>query len=699
MQNFKYILTHTSGNLTLVYSPLNWNNFNILFKRSERYHSVLRKQIYDLEFPLDGKAYIDTIYETYGIDTAIACEIQYLNKLTKDYATLFDGIIDLSSWVSLRDTTSVKIIDSTTMVLFSSRDEIEVPINRETDIDGDAVASYTFLNSFTIEGVNLEELANYENTANSNAITTPENTNFSGNYGVTADEWDINEIGADAIIPAVTLGSGTGPIYTNNGAATVEVRYRIKTRAVGKVTVADVGSQDWTWNIETYLYYGGSVKVIDISDSGNGSKETEFDTSYDSGILTSNVVPGGILHFYHRWYGTVKAGDTITPAFDFEPIHIEIYEVIPAKIETHPDIPLLHEVGAKLLEIITGQSDPLNAPLIGRTDSEPRTYVGDGDYSLNGLASGYMLRGFPHSDKPLTVSFEDYFKSIDALFNLGMMYDEQNSEFVIAAKEDFYKVSKIITLGEVQELEISIASNHYFNKIQAGYSKSLRYEEVNGGQNFNVQTVFINDGKRISNTLDISSVFRADDYGIELSRQSEYDDSAAEDTKLDSETFFINVKRDNGDYMTNQGYDDFDEIENVYSPETRLNLNISPKRNLQRHLNQLSVPLFLSNGDTNFMQSQFNLALETKKAAEDTVEETGDIAYADLEEPLYYPEIYNFTAELTIDIILQLISDPHGYVEFDYLETTYSGYIIEVSSEPFNNRGNWTLVKRNPNRT
>ena len=99
------------------------------------------------------------------------------------------------------------------------------------------------------------------------------------------------------------------------------------------------------------------------------------------------------------------------------------------------------------------------------------------------------------------------------------------------------------------------------------------------------------------------------------------------------------------------------------------------------------------------MKSQFELDLSTTKAAESAVAERDDLAYGDLAQPIYYPEIYNFTAELSIEIILQLLSDPHGYVDFDYLGVTYSGYILEVSSEPFNRRGNWTLIKRNPNRT
>ena len=149
-----------------MYSPLNWNNFNVVFARSEMYHSVLRNQIVDTEFPKDGKAYIDTIYSGYGIDTDIGVEIQYLVKSAGTYTSLFTGIVDLSEWSSLRDTTSVKIIDSSVMAKFATRDDVKIPINRATTIDGDAVDVYTYLNDFTIEGVNLEELAKFNFTQN-----------------------------------------------------------------------------------------------------------------------------------------------------------------------------------------------------------------------------------------------------------------------------------------------------------------------------------------------------------------------------------------------------------------------------------------------------------------------------------------------------------------------------------------------------
>jgi hypothetical protein len=697
VKNFKYILTHASGNLTAEYNPLNWNNFNIMFRRSSKYHSILRSQILDCEFPRDGKSYIDTIYETYGIDTEIGCEIQYLDKSDFSYATLFDGLIDLSEWVSLRDTTSVKIIDNSTLSKFMARDEIAVPINRANDLDGNAVASYTYLEGVYVEGVNIEERALYDDNTNEINITAVQSSNFDTYHGVTGDPWDVNTIGADAVLPAVSLPGASGVIYTNNTGATQSIRYRIVTAVQGTVTVT--GSNAWTWGFQAWVGKNGATNPIFESASGTGSDFRGLTDSYDSGYIETTLAAGETLELYHRWYGTVTGGDTITPNIDVNPTLIDVYTVEEGESVEQIDMPMVHELGAKILEIITGQSDPLNAPLLGRTDSEPRTYVSDGDYSLIAVASGLILRSFAFSDYPLKSSFSDFFKSLDAVGNLGLWYDQENSEFVIAAKEDFYRTDKIITLGEVQELEISIATDHYFNKVLTGYQKEIDYEAANGQQVPNVPGSFANDIQRIEGELDIRSVYRGDDYGIELSRKSKFAETAGEDMNTDNDNFMIYGRRLAGSVYTSQGYDDFTTITGVYSPSTRLNLDITPKRNMLRHKNQLSIPLFISNGDTNYMETQYELNLSTQKAAESAINEKDDLAYSDLSEPLYYPEIYNFTADLTIDIILQIISDPHGYVEFDYLGVTYSGYILEVSSEPFNRRGNWTLLKRNPNRS
>ena len=694
MKNYKYILTHSPGNLTLEYNPINWNTINILFKRSERYHSVLRSQILDVEFPRDGKSYVDTIYETYGIDTEIGCEIQYLKKSDFTYATLFTGIIDLSEWVNRRDTTTVKISDSSVMAKFAARDEISIPLNRTTDLDGTALSSYTYLNTMSVEGVDILQYSRYDNRLNSIAINTTGVITLGDYIGVSDDGYDLNDNGDNASLPAEILTSAAdGIIYTNNSGGDEKITYNLKTSISGTIDVIGSGSS-WVQTLRCYAGISSGTIVINLDKSGTGADSRSFNQSYSSGDITVTLADGASIYFYHYW--GLTGTDNVNTDFAIKPTFVQVHKTVAAKAETEHSMPLLHELGAKLLEVMTGKSNPLNAPLLGRTDSEPRTYASDGVYSLTGVASGNILRG---RDNPLTTTFYDYFKSLDTIYNLGIKYDPTNSEFDIVTKEDLFKDTKIITLGEVKDLEVSVASDEYFNKITCGYKDKLDYEGINGNQTFNVNTEFANDTKIIPNTLDLQSIYHTDDYGIELARKNA-DINSTKDSKRDDLIYLITGKRDSGAYQTLQGYEDgFTVIKGVYSPYTRLNLNITPKRNLLRWANVLAVPLFKSSGDTNYMTKQFSLDLETKKSTEAAnIVEKADLAYTDLEQPIYYPEVYNFTAPLTNANVLQLLLDPHGYVEFDYIGTTYSGFILEVSTEPFNRTGNWTLIKRNPSR-
>ena len=53
------------------------------------------------------------------------------------------------------------------MAKFIARQNVEIPINRTNDLDGSAIASYTYLEGVYIEGVNIEEKAQFIDATNS----------------------------------------------------------------------------------------------------------------------------------------------------------------------------------------------------------------------------------------------------------------------------------------------------------------------------------------------------------------------------------------------------------------------------------------------------------------------------------------------------------------------------------------------------
>jgi hypothetical protein len=628
------------------------------------YHSILRSSIIELEIPFAGKTYIDTIYSTYGIDTDISLELQVLDKSDFTYSTEYTGIVDLSEWTSMRDTTSVKIIDSSVMAKFIARQQTKVPINRTTDLDGNTIPSW-YYDTMTVNGVDILEQIYLEFDADAISIITA-NVNTSEDVEIEEIDWDESN-----------------RQYINNSGGVEEIDYSAYCDLTWDIT--------GTGQVDMYVIFirnGGIDEIISRQrqiDSGTGSA---------NGTLTDSIsLPD--TGYIGRMYLQIDVIGTYTGSISVNNGTLQIFKTTAAAADSQVAVPMIHELGARLLQIITGVLDPLNSEVLGRTNSDPRTYSSDGDHSLIGFASGTMLRGYSFSQRPLITSFEDYYKSIDAIFNLGFWYD--GTDFIIDTKETFYRDAEIISLGEVKGLEISISTKDYFNTIKCGYNESLSFDEVNGNQNFNVPTSFANDGKRIQSELDISSTYHADDYGIELARKAASSTDYSEDTKFDDQIFVLSAERDGlYNYETIQG-DSFNLVTGVYSPDTRLNLDITPKRNLLRNLNRLSIPVFISKSDTEYLSKQFELALSTQKTASDAViNEKADLAYS--EEPLFYPEVYNFTAPLTDAIIQQLRTDPHGYVSFDSNGVTYTGFILEVSTEPFMRKGNWTLIKRNPNR-
>lgn len=679
MKNFQYILTHSSGNLTLEHNPVNWDEFNVMFARSEDYHSVLRSQILEVELPFDGKAYVDDIYDTYGIDAEIGCEIKYLDKATFTYTTLYTGIIDLTEWTSRRNTTSVKVIDSSVLAKFQARHETEVPLNRTEDLDDNTISVYDYLADMVVTPVDIWEqiyMSLESLTVYADGSETPLSLSEDTIETVTIAEIEWDDADRD-------YENGSGGDESLIYSAGAEVTYDFTMPAIvgvyvltAKVVIYE-GSTPITIAEETIEGAASTVHTGSFTDTINNIEYTIPDGNY---LGNMELIISGSTGIIGNW--------KVTDGF------VQIFKITTGVMQNTTNMPLLHEAGARLLEIITGVSDPLNCSLIGRTDSEPRTYDSDGDYATLGIATGNMLRGYTFGHKPLITSFADYFKSIDALMNLGCWYN--GSEFIIDSKDTFYRDEEIIDLGDVQDLEISVATEKYFNTINCGYRDELSYNEVSGNQNFNVPMSFGNPSK-VDNDLDISSPYHGDDYGIELSRKTNYKDDFSVDTDYDDQIFFVWGERDGAFYTTVQG-DDLNEVEGVYSPETRLNLYITPKRNLRNHRNQLSIPLWKSEAKTFYLEKQFELDLLTKIGTEDIIEEKEDFTYSGLQEPLYYPELYNFTSKLTFAHILQLQSDPHGYVTFTYDGETYTGFILEVSSEPFNRKGNWTLIRRNPNR-
>ena len=713
---YKYKLTHSiEGSLELTHSPIGWESKSITFTRSSVYRSVLNSYSLSLQFPFEGADYITNIFDTYGITALIDIEIKELDHSDFSYNVFYDGVLDLKTYRKTRDAVEVAIIDTQVMAKFRARDEIQVQLSQLKTLDDVTITDYTngVTKDFVVRPVTVTQAASFEGdlldafnfTVLPSATTTRE-------VGSSDDGYDYNEIGTGTpsaeLPPSEITVSTERRVFSNGSGASLNVGYRFNHDIEFDLDITGIGAGQ-TWELDIIVYTGISgIGVVAEStyNSGiqtdNGNLTGTLDMSEVSSLGSTIINTGTISFWIDITVTNHDAVRTITATFnDFDVLNqiVQTWINTVGVTETTIEAVLPHEGMERLLKIATNSS--LNSEILGRTDSENTSYVADGDASLIGVASGLSLRCFPFDKFPMTTSIKDFFQSFLSMYNIGLWYDKTNSRFEVKTVDNYFKNTNIITLGEVKDFTIEVYNEGYFNEIKAG-SKEVSYQDEAIISSFGVPLT-LGTNQDMQGILELSMPYRLDDYGIEYARQKPYDEFAGEDTRFDKDIFVIYGERDSGAYRSVRwnvlGFPNPDFTTPIFNGNTRINLDITPKRNLERNGNLIATPGYIDNAKVKFVSSQYNLNLATKKDGEASFTyETDDILYSDLPEPLFYPEIYTFTAPVTQAQISQLMTDPHGYVEFEYLGTTYKGYILEVSTEPYQREGNWTLIKTNPSR-
>ena len=694
MKNYKFTLAHaasTPTSLELTHSPIGWNDKTITFQRNDTYNSVMRSYGLSLKFVREAMTYIQSAYESDGLNALVTITVEYLNKADFTYDTFYSGIIDFTTYKKTRDWIECSIIDNDLLSKFKSRDEIDLQLNKLKTIDGATITDFSndLYKTLSIEGVDIHESIFAEFI---NPVIT-----LSGFLSYDEDATDgaiYEELVWDDALEQYANDSGDNENIDFNSKATISWNLTFP-EGISSITMkveVDYTPSPYTSTIVTKTISKNIGSPIGDADSLSGE--------VSGSIILPNAGYIGRAKLKVNKSGNVTGTVTLTSG-----------QLLINKVTTGADTSEVQaiypdEAFQRLLELTTGDKT-FRSDIVGRTDSDNYTYAADGSLSLVSILNGNNIRGFTQLLKPFTTSFKNLFKAINSISPIGFWYSHANSRWELKDITQFYGTNKILDLGEVSELEISIDESYYHNKIIAGTTKSLKYEKINGNQNFATKSEYSNDVKRISNIYDISTEYRSDDYGIELIRSKNWVEYYTEDIDGENDNFIIYCRRDDpDDFITFQGEDDFEVVTAkipgtqalFYDLDTRLNLDIAPKRCMIRHGSLLAADMPITQGDIIFNNSQFNFNLGLKKSTDAAIiYESDDIDISDYD-ALYLPEIYNFTHPVTQATMTQLLSDPHGYIELTYEGTTYKGYILEVSTEPFNRNGNWTLIKANIDR-
>jgi hypothetical protein len=371
-----------------------------------------------------------------------------------------------------------------------------------------------------------------------------------------------------------------------------------------------------------------------------------------------------------------------------------------------------HEALTRLVQLTTSElstSNLLDAPILGRTDSELKSYDSDGDLSLLAITNGFNLRGL---NRAVNFSVDDLFRSLDALGNIGLWYNNTKDVFEVREKKDYYRNDIILDLGEFEKLEIVVANDLYVNDIKGGCDASNNYNALNGAIEPNGKTAY-STPVVAKNGLDIRSPFNTDTLGITSARGKQFiEEENTDDNEADNTIFITQMKRKVDGFITETGFD-FYSISGIVDGEQYYNYRRTSKRNMLINSSRITPSFYKKTGGSiNAISTRNDIPLETQLLSTDPVIKeledeslftktqtsgqiiTGPPIPTKTLPPLNDPDYYIGTVPIVAAAIKILLDDPHGTITFTYKNIRYYGFADEISTNPFKKGGNVKLIKR-----
>lgn len=404
--------------------------------------------------------------------------------------------------------------------------------------------------------------------------------------------------------------------------------------------------------------------------------------------------PGGLYSCDVNFFSYVnKVFDVDNPSFISLVSNSTTSETTPYSIK-------VFEVGKRISQVISDQEDCFKSDYFGRTDSDP-SYLSNGCGSLRAIIPGFWVRGFPitgSNSRTLRMSMNEYFQGLNCIDNLGLGIEQIGEDFfvVINGKEYFYDSSTVLmTFNNVPDLNIAEAPEYYFPRITIGYDKWTT-EFTNGLDEPNSKRQYDTGIKAVDNQLNLISNFVAGGYRLESARRMQYIDSATEDTEFDEDNFIVCL--DPTDITKAEKDGEFDQVNNLISPETSYNLRILPERNYLRWNSVINAGLTkypgrnarLMSGEGNFrVTSEFTDDNCPGNWNNNLFDASNGIQWDDADNtdknPLWLPEIATFKFPISFTQFKTIKANPKGVIMISRTDEDHVPYyILSVQYTPAN---------------
>jgi hypothetical protein len=691
MKKYRYVLlSNDEGTrLELPEQPIGWDASKISLIRDFTYLGVFKSITAEFEFVGEGYLFLQRAYLRYGVDADVILRIYEKARF------VFEAKVNFQNFQDDRKNRriGVDLIQSGFVQDFNNREDIKIDLLSRQTLD-------------------LEEMPPMFNP------TVDIRGKLIGFYG----EWRENPTFEEVYhhtIPFITVFNDISEAVNNFvvvASDDVEDNLLISDASflinAGNVDKEVSVTYDLTFNFQWDGINDPVVRSRNIirmrgiiRDADDNLKSTFFNQSYTNtfgtfninGILNATLAPGDyILFICERRIDRIIGGLSYMNGSEMLGVYKTIItypsvSITVSDVNTFPDttapVILPFEMFERLIYKITGEANALVSNIFGRTDLG---YDSDGDGALTAITTGNFLRGRVE-DTEVTMSFRDAFVSFSQIYNLGLLVNDRTIR--IDRKDDLFNNDISTRIGEVKEVIVRPSQDYLFNSILVGYPEQ-EYEQQTGIDEFNTRVQYTNSVRSVKREEDLTSIFRADGFGIETVRRQTVQSTGTKDLKSDKEIFMLDLVRKEGGGFQTRRLEGVISVSGIFSPETAMNLRISPGQNLLRWQRFLAIPINKKAQQSYFYQTKDkNNSLNVAYP----IGVSNDGENIDIVQPPYFlPEQKEFQSTLSIKNILELLANPLGLIAYTYDGENFFDYLLEIDAENESNTGNLKVLSTKP---
>lgn len=509
----------------LKYSPDGWKGTLIKYARNVKYLGLTRDYTVPMIFVKDGARIIKDFFWRFGRNAILYFVIKKLNRTTFPdfYDDYYVGELDLSKASHDKDSIKVQVVEGGLSKLLKANEntKFEIPI----DTDPEKKVLYH-------DGLTFVQKVEYY-------VSDGMLVSNNGQHTLQAEINSSEQLNAVSQLGAVSANRAH---FKNNNELLAQNNYVVKTSAnATEMTITfDIGvTVDLADGIPVFPGDGGRLLARVFNDLGVAT----------DGIVLKDYGSGATLYQHHRLTGSVTftvppysrvficnfftVGGTIASSSVSE----AVFWFYDNNVNDFIRIDYTARYKPSLVEFLTPIT--LFNRIVEKITDGMYSVKSDFLLSLNDLAitSGPALRKYK-APAVIKTSLSDFFKSLQ---RYGIGLSVENEMLVIEKHDYFFKKDVAFDLGVVDDVEIVVAEDLVFNTLKVGYPNQ-EIDKVNGRDEFNVTLQFKAPENRIIKELDLVSIYRADMYGIEITRIDLLGKDTT-DNKADNDTFMINVSK------------------------------------------------------------------------------------------------------------------------------------------------------------